>query len=81
MSDAENPEIPEEKKPRSTLQDGNADYGAKDLEHLSDLEHVRERPGMYIGDTHRPRAASPRLRSRRQLDRRSDGRLRHHRHA
>jgi DNA gyrase subunit B len=26
------------------------DYGAKDLEHLSDLEHVRERFGMYIGD-------------------------------
>jgi DNA gyrase subunit B len=30
---------------------GNAQYGASDLEHLSDLEHVRERPGMYIGDT------------------------------
>ena len=29
----------------------NADYGASDLEHLSDLEHVRERPSMYIGDT------------------------------
>jgi DNA gyrase subunit B len=26
-------------------------YSAKDLEHLSDLEHVRERPAMYIGDT------------------------------
>ena len=26
-------------------------YGAKDLEHLSDLEHVRERPSMYIADT------------------------------
>ena len=51
MSAAENPEIPAEKKLRSTLQDGNADYGAKDLEHLSDLEHVRKRPGMYIGDT------------------------------
>ncbi|MBL9163924.1 MAG: DNA gyrase subunit B [Planctomycetaceae bacterium] len=51
MSAAENPETPEEKKPRSTLRDGNADYGAKDLEHLSDLEHVRKRPGMYIGDT------------------------------
>ena len=30
---------------------GNADYESKDLEHLSDLEHVRERPSMYIGDT------------------------------
>ncbi len=26
-------------------------YTSKDLEHLSDLEHVRERPSMYIGDT------------------------------
>src|SRR5215469_1779084 len=28
-----------------------SDYGAEQLEHLSDLEHVRERPSMYIGDT------------------------------
>ncbi len=28
-----------------------SDYGADKLEHLSDLEHVRERPSMYIGDT------------------------------
>ena len=28
-----------------------AEYGADQLEHLSDLEHVRERPAMYIGDT------------------------------
>jgi DNA gyrase subunit B len=41
----------QEKKPRSTANDGNVEYGAKDLEHLSDLEHVRERPSMYIGDT------------------------------
>ena len=32
-------------------QDANKEYGAEDLEHLSDLEHVRERPSMYIGDT------------------------------
>ena len=25
-------------------------YGADDLQHLSDREHVRERFGMYIGD-------------------------------
>ena len=30
---------------------GDADYSAADLQHLSDLEHVRERPSMYIGDT------------------------------
>jgi DNA gyrase subunit B len=29
----------------------NASYNAEDLLHLSDLEHVRERPSMYIGDT------------------------------
>ena len=27
------------------------DYGAGELQHLSDLEHVRKRPSMYIGDT------------------------------
>jgi DNA gyrase subunit B len=29
----------------------SGDYSAEDLKHLSDLEHVRERPSMYIGDT------------------------------
>ncbi|MEM9364564.1 MAG: DNA gyrase subunit B [Planctomycetota bacterium] len=29
----------------------NSEYTDADLTHLSDLEHVRERPGMYIGDT------------------------------
>ncbi len=33
------------------LQRGDEEYGAEDLQHLSDLEHVRERPSMYIGDT------------------------------
>jgi DNA gyrase subunit B len=36
---------------KSKRQDANKEYNAKDLEHLSDLEHVRERPSMYIGDT------------------------------
>ena len=27
------------------------DYGTEKLQHLSDLEHVRKRPSMYIGDT------------------------------
>jgi len=31
--------------------EGDAEYGAEQLEHLSDLEHVRERPSMYIADT------------------------------
>ncbi len=37
--------------PISTIPSANAEYTDKDLQHLSDLEHVRERPGMYIGDT------------------------------
>lgn len=31
--------------------EGDASYDASDLEHLSDLQHVRERPSMYIADT------------------------------
>ena len=29
----------------------NTSYTSEDLEHKSDLEHVRQRPSMYIGDT------------------------------
>jgi len=42
--DALPPDMPEYRKIES-------EYGADQLEHLSDLEHVRERPSMYIGDT------------------------------
>ena len=38
------PTMPEYRK-------ADSDYTAEDLQHLSDLEHVRERPSMYIGDT------------------------------
>jgi len=36
------------KKPDGPAQD--AGYTAEDLQHLSDRDHVRERPAMYIGD-------------------------------
>jgi DNA gyrase subunit B len=59
MSDEQTPDetptddaAPEERQQRKTSgKAANTEYGAKDLEHLSDLEHVRERPSMYIGDT------------------------------
>jgi DNA gyrase subunit B len=41
---AQTPAMPEFRKVES-------EYTAEDLQHLSDLEHVRERPSMYIGDT------------------------------
>ena len=61
MSEPERDDQPEE-QPNSEMppavtpvdHGGNAadaEYGAADLQHLSDLEHVRERPSMYIGDT------------------------------
>ncbi len=36
------------KKPEGPAQGG--EYTAEDLQHLSDRDHVRERPAMYIGD-------------------------------
>ncbi|MEX0939167.1 MAG: DNA gyrase subunit B [Pirellulales bacterium] len=36
---------------KSSVRKVEGEYGAESLEHLSDLEHVRERPSMYIGDT------------------------------
>ncbi|MCP4191508.1 MAG: DNA gyrase subunit B [Planctomycetaceae bacterium] len=43
-------EKPEDNEPKN-LHAGNSEYTSEDLQHLSDLEHVRERPSMYIGDT------------------------------
>lgn len=40
-----------EDQPKKKSSDGNADYNQGDLNYLNDLQHVRERPGMYIGDT------------------------------
>jgi len=54
---ASDPSLPSEPAPLEQSAEAyvakaaNAEYTDKDLLHLSDLEHVRERPGMYIGDT------------------------------
>ena len=48
---------PEDQQPKdqqsheSRTPQANAEYNPEDLQHLSDLEHVRKRPAMYIGDT------------------------------
>ncbi len=45
---------PSEKRPDPAMPEYRRvdnEYTAEDLQHLSDLEHVRERPSMYIGDT------------------------------
>ncbi|MEC7409112.1 MAG: DNA gyrase subunit B [Planctomycetota bacterium] len=51
MSDAPNPDSSNNPRTASAATAANSEYTEKDLLHLSDLEHVRERPGMYIGDT------------------------------
>jgi DNA gyrase subunit B len=44
-------EVPAEEAHVAARIAANTEYTDKDLLHLSDLDHVRERPGMYIGDT------------------------------
>ncbi len=56
MSEEQNPspELPENEPAGVDLPEYKrveSDYNADSMEHLSDLEHVRERPSMYIGDT------------------------------
>ena len=41
----------EETTEKSTSKKPKAEYQSEDLQLLSDMEHVRERPSMYIGDT------------------------------
>ena len=41
----------QESQPINQSPQANADYTPADLQHLSDLDHVRKRPAMYIGDT------------------------------
>ena len=50
MSDVSEPTASVE-PPVSSRPQANAEYNSADLQHLSDLEHVRERPSMYVGDT------------------------------
>ena len=51
MTDLPSSDPSADEPPVYTAPAANAEYTDKDLQHLSDLEHVRERPGMYIGDT------------------------------
>ncbi len=51
MNDETAPQNPSEDKPKVFTVRPREEYTSVDLEHLSDLEHVRKRPSMYIGDT------------------------------
>ncbi|HBE70072.1 MAG TPA: DNA gyrase subunit B [Planctomycetaceae bacterium] len=53
MSDDTNPQDDSDKPAPGDdeISIGASEYNSDDLKHLSDMEHVRERPGMYIGDT------------------------------
>jgi DNA gyrase subunit B len=44
-------DVPLSSVPVSSVPSANKEYTDEDLQHLSDLDHVRKRPGMYIGDT------------------------------
>ncbi len=50
-SDSNPPPSPEKAEEFSLAPSGERAYTSEDLQHLSDQEHVRERPSMYIGDT------------------------------
>ena len=52
MSDEQTPfSETDENKIENVAEEPASQYGAEQIEHLSDLEHVRKRPSMYIGDT------------------------------
>jgi DNA gyrase subunit B len=51
MANEENENTTPAPEPKRARPQASAEYNSSDLEHLSDLEHVRERPSMYIGDT------------------------------
>ena len=50
-SQSDQPTAPQAAPPSPSGPVAKSEYTSADLQHLSDLEHVRERPSMYIGDT------------------------------
>jgi DNA gyrase subunit B len=52
MSNAELPEEPTSTPNPDLKPNLEGDYGSEAIQHLSDVDHVRLRPGMYVGDVH-----------------------------
>ena len=50
MSDEKPADQPQDKPKENSSKIPKADYRPEDLQHLSDMDHVRKRPAMYIGD-------------------------------
>jgi DNA gyrase subunit B len=50
MSDEKPADQPQDKPKENSSKTPKADYRPEDLQHLSDMDHVRKRPAMYIGD-------------------------------
>jgi DNA gyrase subunit B len=50
MSDEKPADQPQDQPKVNSSKTPKADYRPEDLQHLSDMDHVRKRPAMYIGD-------------------------------
>ena len=50
MSDEKPADQPQDQPKENSSKTPKADYRPEDLQHLSDMDHVRKRPAMYIGD-------------------------------
>ena len=73
MSDEKPADQPQDKPKENSSKIPKADYRPEDLQHLSDMEHVAQATGHVYRRYYFAGAPPPRLRGRRQFDRRGHG--------